>query len=85
MGCPVKKIAKKGGGSALIKDRKLAIELVQNVVKAVKIPVTVKTRLGWDSKEKIEDFLLKLQDGATMITLHGRTRKQGFSGKSDWK
>jgi len=75
MGCPVKKIAKKGGGSALIKDRKLAIELVKNVVKAVKIPVTVKTRLGWDSKEEnIEDFLLKLQDaGATMITLHGRT------------
>jgi len=87
MGCPVKKIAKKGGGSALIKDRKLAIELVKNVVKAVKVPVTVKTRLGWDSKEEnIEDFLLKLQDaGATMITLHGRTRKQGFSGNSDWE
>ncbi|KGF90704.1 MULTISPECIES: tRNA dihydrouridine synthase DusB [Prochlorococcus] len=87
MGCPVKKIAKKGGGSALIKDRKLATELVKEVVKAVKIPVTVKTRLGWDSKEEnIEDFLLKLQDaGATMITLHGRTRKQGFAGKSDWE
>ena len=86
MGCPVKKIAKKGGGSALIKDRKLAIELVEKVVKAVKVPVTVKTRLGWDSKEEnIEDFLFRLQDaGATMITLHGRTRKQGFSGKSDW-
>ncbi len=87
MGCPVKKIAKKGGGSALIKDRKLAIELVKKVVKAVKVPVTIKTRLGWDSKEEnIEDFLLNLQDaGATMITLHGRTRKQGFSGKSDWE
>ena len=87
MGCPVKKIAKKGGGSALIKDRKLAIELVKNVVKAVKVPVTVKTRLGWDSKaEHIEDFLFELQDaGATMITLHGRTRTQGFSGKSDWE
>jgi len=87
MGCPVKKIAKKGGGSALIKDRKLAIELVKNVVKAVRVPVTVKTRLGWESKEEnIEDFLFKLQDaGATMITLHGRTRKQGFSGKSDWE
>ncbi len=86
MGCPVKKIAKKGGGSALIKDRKLAIELVEKVVKAVKVPVTVKTRLGWDSKdENIDDFLFRLQDaGATMITLHGRTRKQGFSGKSDW-
>ena len=53
MGCPVKKIASKGGGSALIKDRKLAIELVKNVVKAVNIPVTVKTRLGWDSKEAV--------------------------------
>ena len=87
MGCPVKKIAKKGGGSALIKDRKLAIELVKKVVKAVNVPVTVKTRLGWDSKEEnIDDFLFKLQDvGVTMITLHGRTRKQGFSGKSDWE
>ena len=87
MGCPVKKIAKKGGGSALIKDRKLAIELVKRVVEAVQIPVTVKTRLGWDNKEEnIEDFLLSLQDtGATMITLHGRTRKQGFSGIADWE
>jgi len=87
MGCPVKKIAKKGGGSALIKDRKLAIDLVKKVVKAVKVPVTVKTRIGWDNKEEnIEDFLFKLQDaGATMITIHGRTRKQGFTGKSDWE
>ena len=87
MGCPVKKISRKGGGSALIKDRKLAIELVKNVVKAVRVPVTVKTRLGWNHKEEnIEDFLLKLQDaGASMITLHGRTRKQGFSGKADWE
>ncbi len=87
MGCPVKKIARKGGGSALIKDRKLALELVRRVVRAVKIPVTVKTRLGWDNKdENIEDFLLNLQDsGAAMITLHGRTRKQGFSGKADWE
>ena len=87
MGCPVKKIAKKGGGSALIKDRKLAVELVKRVVESVEIPVTVKTRLGWDNKEEnIEDFLLRLQNaGASMITLHGRTRKQGFSGKADWQ
>ena len=87
MGCPVKKIAKKGGGSALIKDRKLAIELLRRVVEAVQVPVTVKTRLGWDNKkENIEDFLLQLQDsGASMITLHGRTRKQGFSGNADWE
>ena len=86
MGCPVKKISKKGGGSALIKDRSLAIELVKKVSKAVKIPVTVKTRLGWDNKdEQIEDFLLNLQGaGAAMITIHGRTRKEGFSGIADW-
>ena len=87
MGCPVKKISRKGGGSALIRTPKLAIELVKRVSKAVKVPVTVKTRLGWDNKqEKIEDFLLMLQDaGASMITLHGRTRKEGFSGKADWE
>ena len=87
MGCPVKKIAKKGGGSALIKDRKLAVDLVKRVVEAVQIPVTVKTRLGWDNKEEnIDNFLLRLQNaGAAMITLHGRTRKQGFSGNADWE
>ena len=87
MGCPVKKISKKGGGSALIKDRLLAIELVKRVTNAVKVPVTVKTRLGWNNKEEnIEEFLLNLQDsGAAMITIHGRTRKQGFSGLADWE
>ncbi len=86
MGCPVKKISKKGGGSALINDRLLAVELVKRVSKAVKIPVTVKTRLGWENKEEnIEEFLISLQEsGASMITLHGRTRKEGFSGKADW-
>ena len=86
MGCPVKKISRKGGGSALINDRLLAVELVKRVSNAVNIPVTVKTRLGWDNKEEnIEGFLLSLQDaGAEMITLHGRTRKEGFSGKADW-
>ena len=87
MGCPVKKISKKGGGSALIKDRLLAIELVKKVSKAVQVPVTVKTRLGWDNKEEnIEEFLINLQDsGAKMITIHGRTRKEGFSGTADWE
>ena len=86
MGCPVKKISRKGGGSALINDRVLAMELVKRVSNAVKVPVTVKTRLGWDNKEEnIEEFLLSLQDaGAEMITLHGRTRKEGFSGTADW-
>lgn len=86
MGCPVKKIAKKGGGSALIKDPKLAVEIVKNISKSVQIPVTVKTRIGWERDDKnIEKFLLEIQDaGANMITIHGRTRQQGFSGKADW-
>jgi len=87
MGCPVKKIAKKGGGSALLKDPFLAIELVKQISKAVKIPVSVKTRIGWSDKDKnIKEFLLRLQDaGANMFTIHGRTREQGFNGKADWK
>ena len=86
MGCPVKKIARKGGGSALLKDPELAIELVKRISKAVKIPVTVKTRIGWSSRDKnIKEFLLRLQDaGANMFTIHGRTREQGFNGKADW-
>ena len=87
MGCPVKKIAKKGGGSALLKDPSLAIELVKRISKAVKIPVSVKTRIGWSDKDKkISEFLLRLQDaGANMFTIHGRTRQQGFNGKADWE
>jgi len=87
MGCPVKKIAKKGGGSALLKDPSLAVELVKRISRAVKIPVSVKTRIGWSNKdENIKDFLLRLQDaGANMFTIHGRTRQQGFNGKADWQ
>ena len=87
MGCPVKKIAKKGGGSALINNPKLAVDLVKIISKAVKIPVSVKTRIGWSNNDKsIEDFLLRIQDaGANMITIHGRTREQGFSGSANWK
>ena len=87
MGCPVKKIAKKGGGSALLKDPSLAVELVKRISGAVKIPVSVKTRIGWSDKDNnIKEFLLRLQDaGANMFTIHGRTREQGFNGKADWK
>ena len=86
MGCPVKKIARKGGGSALLKDPKLAVELVKRISNAVQIPVSVKTRIGWSNKdENIKEFLLRLQDaGANMLTIHGRTREQGFNGKADW-
>ena len=86
MGCPVKKISRKGGGSALIKDPKLAMQLVRIISKSVKIPVTVKTRIGWSNNDKnIESFAQNLQDaGANMLTVHGRTKEQGFSGKADW-
>ncbi len=87
MGCPVKKIAKKGGGSGLIREPKLAEKIVKNVCDAVKIPVTVKTRLGWceETADPIA-FARRMQDaGAQMITMHGRTRKQGFSGNANWE
>tara|TARA_Y100000589_G_scaffold142909_1_gene136390 strand:+ start:1517 stop:2512 length:996 start_codon:yes stop_codon:yes gene_type:complete len=86
MGCPVKKIARKGGGSALLKDPKLAVEIIKRISRVVKIPVSVKTRIGWSNKEEnIKEFLLRLQDaGANMLTIHGRTREQGFNGKADW-
>ncbi len=86
MGCPVKKIANKGGGSALLRDPCLAVELVKKISRAVNIPVSVKTRIGWSEKDKnIKEFLLRLQDaGANMFTIHGRTREQGFNGKADW-
>ena len=87
MGCPVKKIARKGGGSALLKEPELAQLIVKKVSKAISIPLTVKIRLGWD--ETTNDpvsFALGLQDaGAQLITVHGRTRKQGFSGNANWE
>ncbi len=86
MGCPVKKIAKKGGGSALLKEPELAQRIVKKVSQAVSIPVTVKIRLGWcEETSNPIAFSLGLQEaGAQLITVHGRTRRQGFSGKSDW-
>lgn len=86
MGCPVKKIARKGGGSALLNNIQLAEEIVRKVSSSVNIPVTVKTRLGWDEESANPlEFSLRLQEaGATLLTLHGRTRKQGFSGKANW-
>ena len=86
MGCPVRKIAKKGGGSGLIRDPDLATQIVEAVVEAVSIPVTVKTRLGWcgTSSDPIT-WCQQLQNaGAQMLTLHGRTREQGFKGHANW-
>ena len=86
MGCPVNKITKKGGGSSLLRQPEVAEAIVKTVVEAVDVPVTVKTRLGWNEEEiNILDFANRMQDaGAAMLTLHGRTRAQGYNGKADW-
>jgi len=92
MGCPVRKIARKGGGSGLIRDPDGAVRIVAAVAEAVQIPVTVKTRLGWcgnsadpDLRAAAVGFAGALQNaGAQLLTLHGRTREQGFKGSADW-
>ncbi len=85
-GCPVKKIATKGAGSGLLKDIPRMIEITRAVVKAVNVPVTVKTRLGWDDHSKdIVDIAEQLQDtGIQALTIHGRTREQLYTGEADW-
>ncbi len=87
MGCPVNKITKKGGGSSLLRQPEIAKKIVKEVVNAVDIPVTVKTRIGWDNNEiNILEFAQKMQDsGASMLTLHGRTRAQGYQGNARWE
>ena len=87
MGCPVKKIAKKGGGSGLIREPDLAARIVEAVSQAVQVPVTVKTRLGWcGSDADPVTWCQQLQNaGAQLLTLHGRTREQGFKGHADWQ
>lgn len=86
MGCPVNKITKKGGGSKLLRDPETAEALVREVIKSVDVPVTVKTRIGWDDDEiNILEFAQRMQDaGAQMITIHGRTRSQGYTGNARW-
>ena len=86
MGCPVRKIARKGGGSGLIQDPDLARRIVGAVVDAVEIPVTVKTRLGWcGSDADPVQWCRQLEEaGAQLLTLHGRTREQRFKGDADW-
>ena len=86
MGCPVRKIARKGGGSGLIRDPELAIRIVEAVAGAVALPVTVKTRLGWYGRDAdpVRWCLQMERAGAQLLTLHGRTREQGFKGAADW-
>lgn len=85
-GCPVKKIAGRGAGSGMMRNVELMVEITRRVVDAVKIPVTVKTRLGWDEESKnIEEIALRLQDvGISALTIHGRTRAQMYKGEADW-
>ena len=85
-GCPVKKVVNKGAGAAILKDIPKMVTCTQAVVNAVKLPVSVKTRLGWDMNDKpIVSVAEQLQDvGIQAITIHGRTRSQLYSGVADW-
>ena len=85
-GCPVKKIANRGAGAGMLRNIPLMIEMTEAIVKAVKLPVTVKTRLGWDEENKsVVDIAEKLQDvGIQALTIHGRTRAQMYKGSADW-
>ncbi|MGD1851041.1 MAG: tRNA dihydrouridine synthase DusB [Cyanophyceae cyanobacterium] len=87
MGCPVNKITKNGGGSSLLRDPETAEAIVKTVVNAVHVPVTVKTRIGWDENEiTILDFAQRMEDaGAAMVTIHARTRSQGYKGAAQWE
>ncbi|MGZ2369002.1 tRNA dihydrouridine synthase DusB [Ancylomarina sp. YFZ004] len=85
-GCPVRKVATKGAGAGMLQNIPLMLKITEEVVKAVNIPVTVKTRLGWDEDSKIiVDLAEQLQDtGIQALTVHGRTRCQMYTGKADW-
>ena len=85
-GCPVKKVASKGAGAGMLRDIPKLLDITRKVVNAVSLPVTVKTRLGWDCENKIiTDLGPMLQDcGIKALTVHGRTRSQRYTGKADW-
>ena len=85
-GCPVKKVAGKGAGAGMLRNIPLMLDITREVVKAVKVPVTVKTRLGWDKDNIIIGTLAEqLQDcGISALTIHGRTRSQMYTGEADW-
>ena len=86
MGCPMPKITNSGDGSGLMRNPELAGRIVEAVVRAVPVPVTVKCRLGWDKGSiNVLDFTRRMEDsGAAMVTVHGRTRSQLYSGVADW-
>ncbi len=86
-GCPVKKVVSKGAGAGILKDIPLMVKLTEEMVKHTKIPITVKTRLGWDADNiKIVEVAERLQDvGCKAISIHGRTRAQMYKGEADWR
>ncbi|MBU0577324.1 tRNA dihydrouridine synthase DusB [Patescibacteria group bacterium] len=85
MGCPARKVIGSMHGSALIKTPELAFEIIETCAKNTKLPVSVKTRLGWEDDSTLDDFTKGLESaGAQMITIHGRTTKQAFSGEANW-
>jgi nifR3 family TIM-barrel protein len=86
-GCPVKKVACRGAGAGVLKDLNLMVRLTTSVVKSTSLPVTVKTRLGWDDNTKnIEEVAERLQDvGIKALSIHGRTRTQMYKGEADWQ
>jgi nifR3 family TIM-barrel protein len=85
-GCPVKKVVSKGAGAGVLKDVDLMVRLTEAVVRSTSLPVTIKTRLGWDDNSKnIEEVAERLQDvGIKAISIHGRTRAQLYKGEADW-
>jgi tRNA-dihydrouridine synthase B len=85
-GCPVKKIARRGAGAGMLRDIPLMVEMTETVVQQTRLPVTVKTRLGWDDQHKnIVEVALRLQDaGIRALTIHGRTGTQLYRGQADW-
>lgn len=85
-GCPVKKVVNKGAGAGVLKDIDLMVRLTEAVIKSTSLPVTVKTRLGWDDKTKnIEEVAERMQDiGVKALAIHGRTRCQLYKGEADW-
>ncbi|NRA12051.1 MAG: tRNA dihydrouridine synthase DusB [Crocinitomicaceae bacterium] len=86
-GCPVKKVANKGAGAGILQDIPKMVEMTKQIVKSTHLPVTVKTRLGWDDNTKyVVEVAERLQDvGIEAISIHGRTRKQMYKGEADWE
>jgi tRNA-dihydrouridine synthase B len=85
-GCPVPKVTKKGAGSAILKDLPHMVLMISTIKKAIRIPLTIKIRTGWDDKTRNADEVLKIaaNEGVTWVAIHGRTRAQGYSGLADW-